>query len=100
MHPQHARHAGSVEVHIEQADFVAEAGQRQRQVHRRHALADAAFAAHDHELVLDPGHAGLDLLHLLGDLLDDLGVVAVLQPAEDRFEVFVSHSSYLFSGQP
>jgi hypothetical protein len=30
------------------------------------AFADSAFAAHHDQLVLDPGHAGLHLPHLVG----------------------------------
>ena len=93
MHPEHARHAGAIEIHVQHADLVSEAGQRQSQVHGGHALPHAALPAHDHELVLDAGHALLDLPCLLRDLLDDFRVVGVLELAQDRFQIFLGHIS-------
>ena len=63
-------------------------GQGEGQVHGRHALTDTTFPAHDDQLVLDAGHAGLHLLHLLRNLLNDLGVVGVPQPAQNSFQIF------------
>ncbi len=63
-------------------------GKGEGQVDGRHALTDSAFPAHDDQLVLDAGHAGLDLLRLLRNLLDDLGVVGIPQPAKNSFQIF------------
>jgi len=43
----HARHRGPVDIRVEDADRLAEAGQRQRQIDRRRRLADAALARGD-----------------------------------------------------
>jgi len=68
-------------------------GEREREIHGCHALADSALAAHDHQLVLDAGHAVLHLLHLFGNLLHDLGVVGITELAENRLQIlFRSHA--------
>ena len=62
-----------------------------------HTLTDAAFTAHHDQLVLDAGHAGLHLLHLLGDLLNDLGVVGIAELSQNCLEIlFRSHERDLW----
>ena len=78
VHPQHPGHAGTIEVHVNDPDRRTLPCPRQRQIDRRHALADPAFAAHHHDLLLDPGHAVLNLPGLPGDLLNNLRVVGIV----------------------
>ena len=84
-HSQHAGDARAIKIDIQQADFRALARKREGQIDGRHAFADSAFAAHHDQLVLDPGHAGLHLPHLVGDLLNDLRVVRIFELAQDGF---------------
>ncbi len=60
---EHGRLRGTVNVRVENTDAGAFGRERERQVHRRGRLADAAFAARDRDYVLDAGnelHAALD----------------------------------------
>jgi hypothetical protein len=83
METQHARHTRPVEVDVQESDFRSAPGERQPEVDRGHTFADPAFAAHHDQLILDAGHPGLDLSHLVGNLLDDLGVIRILQFPEN-----------------
>src|SRR5688572_5894497 len=70
------------------------AGKGKGKIHGRHAFPDSALPAHDHQLMLDAGHASLHLLHLVGNLSDDLGVVGIAKPAENSLQVFfISHEA-------
>src|SRR4029079_11068026 len=92
---EHARNTGAVEINIQETDTSLLASEGEGEIHGRHAFADAAFAAHHDQLVLDAGHAGLHLFHLFGDLLNDFGVVGVPEPAQNVFQVFVvSHQHH------
>ena len=90
MQAEHARNAGAIEIHIQETDSSMLTGQREGEVHGRHAFSDAAFAAHHDQLVLNAGHAGLHLLHLFGNLRNDLSVVGIPQPAQNGFQILVS----------
>ena len=61
----HARNARAVDIGIEQADSCALGLQRQREIGRRRALADAALARSDREDVLDVRQGREVLLHLV-----------------------------------
>ena len=83
MQAQHAGNAGAIEVHIQETHTRMLTRQGESEVDGRHTFPYPAFAAHDDQLVLDASHTGLDLLHLLGNLRHDLGVVGILESAED-----------------
>jgi hypothetical protein len=87
---EHTRNAGTIEIDIQESYMGMLARQGESQIDGRHTLPDAAFAAHHNQLMFDAGHPRLDLFHLLGDLRNDLGVVGVLQFAQDGLQVFVS----------
>src|SRR5215203_3538306 len=89
MKSEHPRYAGAIEIHIEQPNLGTLPGKGQSEIDGRHALTDPALAAHHHELMLNAGHAGVDLLGLLGNLLDDFGVVRILQFSEDRLQILL-----------
>ncbi len=67
---QHPQDVGAVEVHIHQPHLFAPAGQAQGQANGHAALADAALAAHHHQLVANllqgPGHFHFFLVFLGG----------------------------------
>ena len=90
MQAQHPGNARAVEIHIQEANPRMLARQGESEVDGRHTFPDAAFAAHDDQLVLDASHTGLDLLHLFGNLRHDLGVVGILEFAEDGFQVLLN----------
>ena len=85
MKTQHPWNTGAVKVDIQKPDSRVLTGQGEGKVHGRHALADAALATHDDQFMLDAGHASLHLLHLIGDLRNDFGVVGILEFTENRF---------------
>ena len=66
-------HARAVNVHIKDANLVAKLGHGAGNIDSDGALADAAFAAHDENLVLDVGKSSGDFLVLLGDELARAG---------------------------
>ena len=98
MQTQHAGNTGAVEVDIQETNARMLTRQGQREVDGRHTFPDPAFAAHDYQLVLDASHTGLDLLHLFGNLRHDLGVVGILEFAEDGFQVLLNGHCDAFQG--
>ena len=59
---QHGRDAGTVDVHIQQADAAAGHHQRDREVDRDRALADPALARQHHDFVPDAAEPGFEFL--------------------------------------
>jgi len=90
MQTQHAGNTGTIEVDIQETNTCMLARQGKREVDGRHTFPDPPFATHDDQLVLDASHTGLDLLHLVGNLRHNLGVVRILEFAEDGFEVLLN----------
>jgi hypothetical protein len=88
MKAQHPGNTGAIEIDVQEPDSRVLTGQGEGKVDGRHALSDAALAAHDDQFMLDAGHASLHLLHLISDLRNDFGVVGILEFTEDGFEIF------------
>ena len=97
---QQARHRGAIDIGIQQPDFQAQPGQRQRQVHRHRGFADSALAAGHRDDVFHARNAGLGrwrlalylrarLMMMIMTLLRRcLGLVLVGgQDSGDRFDV-------------
>jgi len=98
MQAQHAGNAGAIEVHIQKTNARMLARQGESEVDGRHTFPDPAFATHNDQLVLDARHPGLHLLHLLGNLRHNLGVVGILEFAEDGFQVLFNGHCDAFQG--
>ncbi len=60
----HERHVGTVDIGVEQAHFVAQARQRDGQIHRNGGFSDAAFARSDGDQILDAGDRNFRLFGL------------------------------------
>ena len=67
--PEQARHAGAVQIDIEQADTAPGGGQGRSQVDCHGTLADAAFAREHEEFVADQHHAHVELILLISLLV-------------------------------
>ena len=60
----HERHVGTVDIGIEKPHLVAEARQRNREIHRYGGFSDAAFARSDGDQILDAGNRDFRLFGL------------------------------------
>jgi hypothetical protein len=98
---EHLRLRRAVDVGVEQTDGGAFLGQRQRQIDRRRALADAALAGGDGDDVLHPGQRLQAALHGVGDDLDATLTLTLPMPGRLRSLAITARrisSSWVFAG--
>jgi hypothetical protein len=63
--PEHGRHAGAMDIHVQQSHPLPSEQQGDGQIHSHRAFAHAPLSRHDDDLVLDAAEMGLQLAAIL-----------------------------------